>query len=76
MADWAKEVKNCKVSKQEVLDELRREMKKRFDVYPDWIRKGKIRQDVAIKRCAALKLAYQIIKNQLDEEVGVQKELF
>ena len=76
MPNWNDEVKNCTVSKQEILDELKREMQMRLKVYGEWIRKGKIKQDIAIKRCAALKLAYRIIKVQLDSEVGVQKELF
>ena len=76
MALWSEEVKKCKVSKQDVLIELIREMKLREKVYTEWIRKGKLKQGDAIKRCAALKLAYHLIKEANDKEVGEQKEIF
>jgi hypothetical protein len=76
MAIWKDEVKNCKTSKQDVLKELKREMEVRNKVYTEWIRKQKITKHQAIKRCAALRHAYLLIKKWNEEQNGVQKELF
>lgn len=45
-----------------VLDELRRELLMRRNVYPKWIRNGKIDEETATRRIRCMELAIQYIE--------------
>lgn len=53
-------------TKDEIVAELRREIALRERVFPDWVAKGRLRQDVADRRIALMKAALALV-----EEGGV-----
>lgn len=50
------------ITKEEMLAELRRELSMRESVYPKWIASGKLKQEVADHRIAALREAIKTVE--------------
>jgi len=63
------------ITLEEMSDEIKREIKMRQRVYPQWIIDGKIASDVAAFRVLVLEAIHRKLLREL-KEVAPQKELF
>lgn len=51
-----------KVTDSQVLKELRRELAKRHEVYPNWVARGDMRQELADERIACIQRAIELLQ--------------
>jgi len=63
------------ITLEEMSDEIKREIKMRQRVYPQWIINGKITSDVAAFRVLVLEAIQRKLMREL-KEVAPQKDLF
>ena len=57
-----------KITIQQVLTELEREINMRKRLYPGWIQKGKISEPIATKRIACLTYAKELLQEKKDKK--------
>ena len=67
-----------KITIQDAIKELERELKMRASLYPKWIVQGKLNRDRANRQFLSLKKALDLIEKQHHQETktGKQRELF
>jgi hypothetical protein len=65
-----------KVTTEDIIKELHRELKMRERVYPRQISEGKMHRHQANKRYLCIQRAIEIIEDKELKKTGVQKELF
>jgi hypothetical protein len=61
---------------EERISEMERELHKRKQVYPGWVRSGKIKAVVAAKRLQLQHDILQDLRKLQEQEQGTQKRLF
>ena len=65
-----------KISTEDIIKELKRELATRERVYPKWIQSGKMHRDVANRRYMRLKAALEIIEGKQIANTGKQTKMF
>lgn len=65
-----------RVSIDDELTEARRELRFREQIYPDWIRQGKIKQETAAHRVACLRATIHRLEALLSQIRPQQQTLF
>ncbi len=65
-----------KVTMQDAIKEIRREIQMRERLYPGWITSGKLSKAVAERQLARMKFALEVLEGKQKETPGRQTELF
>ena len=65
-----------KVTLQDAIKEVRREVKMRECLYPGWIASGKLNKAAAERQLARMKYALELLEGKPENLAGQQQELF
>ncbi|MCO6476809.1 MAG: hypothetical protein J5I94_09335 [Phaeodactylibacter sp.] len=65
-----------KVTLQDAIKEVQREIRMRERLYPGWITSGKLSKAAAERQLARMKYALELLKGKQGEQPGQQTELF
>ena len=65
-----------KVTLQDAIKEIRREVKMRECLYPKWIASGKLNKAAAERQLARMKYVLELLEGKGEERPGQQPELF
>ena len=65
-----------KVTLQDAVKEIRREVKLRERLYPQWVASGKLNKATAERQLARLKFALELLEGKQAGQHGHQQELF
>ena len=65
-----------KVTLQDAIKEVRREVKLRERLYPQWVASGKLNKAAAERQLARMKYVLELLEGKGEERPGQQPELF
>lgn len=65
-----------KITIEDAIKELKRELNMRERVYPNLIQKGKLNKHQAKKNYLALKFALELLEEKQAKKIGIQQKLF
>lgn len=65
-----------KITTEDVITELKRELDMRARLYPQWIQSGKLNKNRAAKQYLAMKKALELIEQKQEQNCGIQKSIF